>query len=282
MNKALFLSAALGLFVSTAMPAAAQHSSYGLFQYKTAKQSGANLKKWWAIETSVGAAFTGPVTHSEGLAISTIENPSPTVPDTIVAGTVVARPGAHMNINSNHQIIRITRNTIVSFSAGVDAMLIQSSFGATFAGTREVRNRALYAGQLGVPLTVDFKWGSDVDFDPYVPACFAIGGGVMPAATYAVHGVMNDVNFRVAPYAYASLGFYAGGCWKIRASYTPGNVPIMKGAEKDHQVAVSRLTVGAQNVMTIGVSRMLFSEHWRSARAWRGGRNGGSVGTRMF
>ena len=279
MNKTFLLFAALGVFAFSLRPVAAQE---GFFHYNRAKQSGANLKKWWSIEGTVGAAITGPITYSEGLAISTIENPATTTPDTVVAGTVVARPGAHVNLNSNHQLLRIASNTIFSFSAGLDATLIQSEFGTTYAGTKEVRNRALYAGQVAVPLTLDFKWGSDVDFDPYVPACFAIGGGFMPAATYALHGVTSDVNFRVAPYAYASVGFYAGGCWKIRASYTPGNVPIMKEAAKDHQVAVSRLTVGAQNMMTIGVSRMLFSEHWRSARAWRGGRNGGSVGTRMF
>ncbi len=266
---------------------AAQNSSrYNCLQYGCAKDGGANLKRWWKWEGTIGVTNTGPVTYTHGSRFETMPSHIAWAPyDSVRSGTAVPAsqvPGVNAALSKDHLLVRLSRSSMISFSAGVDVKVMQYSFEGFFAGLRATRVRPLMVGQVGIPLTVEYKWGCDVDFDPRVGGCFAVGGGAIPTFSQAYYGDVSDRTVRVAPYLYASAGFYAAGCWKIRASYIPGAFPIMTSAAKMHDgTTVNTLDVQGRAIMTVGLSRMLRSGDWRRAHAWRSETGGGKV-ARLF
>lgn len=192
--------------------------------------------------------------------------------DTTMSGTATQQYGFHAAVNTNHLLMRVSDNSMFSFSVGLDLSAQLHHFSGFYASFRTAKERPLMAGQLGAPLTLDYKWGCDVDYNADLRGCFAIGAGAMPLVSQAYFGERSDRIFRVAPYVYASAGFYAWGCWKVRASFIPGTSPIMTDASATHDdIAVNTLNVQAKNTFTIGLSRMLRSQNWRYASVSRGG-----------
>lgn len=136
-----------------------------------------------------------------------------------------------------------------------------------------------------MPLTLDVKWGSDVDFNSDVRACVSIGGGVMPGYARTIYGKHTGSAFYAAPYVYASVGFYAWGCWKVCASYMPGDFPVISEAVSADASATHTLRVQGGNMMQLGISRMMRSHDWNTGgHGWRTGgrRNGAGATTRLF
>ena len=284
MKKIIPAALLFSALIAGPIQANAQQKLFGGKGYRTTRNSGGNLKKWWKKEFTIGATQTGPITYTESLRFATPEGAGLNKIETVRTGVVEAQPGLHINVNANHLLVRLAPNTMLSFSAGVEANVLQGSFGSFYANTLEVAERPLYRGQVGMPLTLDLKWGADVDFNPDVPVCFAIGGGFMPAYARTIYGKYTGSAVHVSPYLYASAGFYAWGCWKLRASYIPGNFPVIPEASSSDIMATHTLRVQGSNVMQIGISRMMRSQDWRAGgHGWRtGGRRHGSGTTRMF
>lgn len=170
---------------------------------------------------------------------------------------------------------------MLSFSTGIQANFLRWKYEPFSGNTLKTTTVSLFYAQLGVPLTLDYKWGCDVDFDPEKKLCFAVGGGLIPMAGLSFSNFeSSQLKFRTAPYLYASVGFFAHGCWKIRASYLPGSYTVFKNASEDIGDIVKTLNVQGSDVISIGICLMDFSRDWGRASGYRTGSHGSGGGGR--
>ena len=254
--------------------------------YLKAKSEGKNLRSWWKGEGSFGIAYTGPVEYSHRLRYTKLVSYTEPlkVVDTTLRGSLQPQVGISANGNSNHLLVRTSENSIVSLSVGFEMLLGRfddmPSFELSDNGRNTVETNSMRYVQAGAPITLDYKWGCDVDFNPDLKACFAVGGGFMPMYSgTSNHRGAHVGGLRMPPYLYASLGFYAWGCWKVRASYIPGPFVNWEGKEGNNLGTLTQTsTMKGSNVFTIGISSMSFSQDWRDGRGDRGPGIGGGKG----
>lgn len=257
-----------------------------LLMYLKAKSEGKNLRSWWKGESSLGIAYSGPINYTHRLRYTKLGSylEQPKLVDTTMSGSLAAKVGFSFNGNSNHLLARLSENSILALSIGFEGEIIpfedMSNFVLSDNGRNATETSSAGYYQMGIPITLDYKWGCDVDFNPELKACFAAGGGLMPM--YSTIGDINGMHvggLRMPPYVYASVGFYAWGCWKLRASYIPGAFVDWRGQEGNNLGTLTQTsTIKGSNVFTIGISTMSFSQDWRDGRGDRGPGIGGGGG----
>ena len=249
--------------------------------YQKAKNEGANLRRWWKGEGTIGIAFSGPLNYTHRTRYD--ENPDPTEWfDSTIAGTAKPQLSFAVNGNSNHLITRLGASDILSISVGEQVNFMRWTFDAWSGSTRKADATKLIYVQLGIPVTLDYKWGCDVDFDPEQKSCFAIGVGGMPMYSMSLSNLEPaGSSFRIAPYAYASFGFYMRGCWKLRLSYLPGKYTVSKDALENVGGTINTLNIQGSNIITLGISHMSYSKDWGNGSAVRG-REGNSSSHHSF
>lgn len=255
--------------------------------YQKAKGEGKNLRRWWKGESTIGAAFTGPISYQHRLRYTTAGSyfvPSETF-DTVMRGTLAPKVGFSANGNSNHLLARLSESSILSLSVGMEMVITRfedmPSFVFSDNGKNATETSSMGYTLVGAPITLDYKWGCDVDFDPDVKACFAAGGGLMPLYGATTDHRGNHVGgLRTAPYVYASAGFYAWGCWKVRASYIPGTFINHSGQEAGYGGSLTQTSsMKGSNVFTVGLAYMAFSGDWNDGNGDRGPGIGGGRGS---
>jgi len=307
--KNRFLTAAVAaVLAALTLPnkAAAQFGGYGSYggyrsshhdaallnwlMYQAAKEDGKNLRRWWKQESTWGYAHAGPIKYSNRIYFDSSFYPGDAFGranafDTTLSGTAKPKYGFSVNGNSNHMIARTGRNSMITFSVGTQVDWVVYDDIKVFDAFADVNNRraensSLSLYQISLPLTLDFKSGCDVDFDPDQPICFAFGGGAAPTLS-----LVNTSNWGVSggrarwsPYIYGSVGFYAMGCWKVRASYMPGAFVNHTDEDDNSSSTVATMNLQGSNVFTIGISFMTYSWDWGEGQATRGGISGKSGG----
>jgi len=253
-------------------------------KYQQTKMEGGNLRKWWKGEGTIGLAFSGPVNYINENKYDSVENSHGQV-DTTIKGKATPLLSFHINMNSNHLLMRLSGSSILSISVGTQVDILRWKHEVFSGNTVETISESLVYAQIGVPVTLDYKWGCDVDFDPDQKACFAVGVGGMPLVGTGISGFLRSGGvLRVSPYLYASFGFYAWGCWKIRASYMPGKYTMAKDQTIDYGGSTNTLNAQGSNIIMLGISHMSYSRDWGKGNAWRGGggRHHNFEGGRMF
>jgi len=261
--------------------AAARAAYLDWLRYQKAKEEGSNLKKWWKGESTLGLAFTGPLQYSHRSKYDSVEHVSQRSYDSVIKGTAKPELSFHMNGNTNHMLARISDNSILSFSAGAEVNILRWKLETYNGNTLQRKTGSLLHAQFGAPLTLDYKWGCDVDFDRELKTCFAVGGGMMPLVGINLMSTESmSLSAKMAPYLYASFGFYAWGCWKIRASYMPGNYTVVKDATANYGGTTNTLNMQGGNNFMIGISHMSRSIDWGRGSGWRNGVKFGGGGGR--
>jgi len=238
-------------------------------KYKKYKEEGRNLIKWWRGEGGAGIVMSTPATYTQRSQFDGTFYNAPSM-DTTIKGTAKPEIGIHINSNANHMLARLGTSSILSFSWGFQFDVLRWKI-EEFNGTEtSTKSSELQYWQVGLPVTIDYKWGCDVDFQPEMKTCFAVGAGAMPLFATALDEGNNGSNFvRVAPYVYASFGVYAWGCWKIRASYMPGKFDIISDSKENFGSTINTLNVKGNHIFTIGISHMSRSYDWKDGGGWR-------------
>ncbi|PZF73606.1 hypothetical protein DN068_07745 [Taibaiella soli] len=248
-----------------------------LLAYKKAKSEGQNLCKWWKDEASLGISMSGPVTYSQRSQYTAIPNINEPSHDTTIMGAAKGLLSLHLNGNSNHLISRLGMNSILSLSVGIQVDMLHYQIQTFDNSTLNVVTQQPLYWQIGVPITLDYKWGCDVDFQPESRTCFAVGAGAMPMLGLSDYNFADlGQCFKVAPLVYASFGVYLMGCWKIRVSYMPGKFTIAKDYKSTVAATTTTLNMQGDHVFTIGIGHMQHSRDWKDGGGWRGsgGRGG--------
>lgn len=251
-----------------------QHSQYlaylDFLKYKKYKEEGRNLIRWWRGESTLGIVMSTPATYTQRRQFDGTFYNAPSI-DTTIKGNAQPEVGLHLNSNSNHMLARLGSGSILSFSWGFQFDFLRwkmEEFNGSEAGTKSTE---LQYWQFGLPLTIDYKWGSDVDFQPEMKTCFTVGAGAMPIfGTGFDQGGNNAGNsVRIAPYIYASFGVYLWGCWKIRASYMPGKFDIITDSKENYGSAINTMNIKGNHILTIGIAHMSRSSDWKDGGGWR-------------
>lgn len=279
------------LTVAFALPAFAQfgNSSHRQFnesmdraammdfiRYMNAKNNGENLKGWWKTEEILGITIAPKMPFALRSFYKAPEYSSQPSFDTTVVGEADYAFGIHLNTSSDHLLFRLGGNSIITLSHGALAQYITWHMPEIgLITTVNGKKGHLAALNFGLPITLDYKWGADVDWNPDVKACFAVGGGVVPQLNSGFFEMQNT-SFRgtIVPMVYASAGFYAGVCFKVRASWQPASYALFKGQETYDAGATRQLHATMPGTFNIGVGMMARSYDWRHARSWRTGPNG--------
>lgn len=95
--------------------------------------------------------------------------------------------------------------------------------GVYFPGEGNVDGDGTFT-MVGIPITVMYKSGGEVDCDPEQKFLWSVGAGAEPGLTSANYMTVSVNNhFVVRPYALAEIGVKAGWAWKLRATYFIGN-----------------------------------------------------------
>lgn len=245
-------------------------------RYMNAKNNGENLKAWWKTEEILGVTLAPKMPFALRSFYKAPEFSSQPSFDTTIVGEAAYSFGFHMNTSGDHLLFRMGRNSIVTLSHGAMAQYIVWKM-PEIGLAREVNGVKghLAVMNFGLPVTLDYKWGADVDWNPDLKACFAVGGGVLPQVNYGLFELQNT-SFRgtIVPMFYASAGFFVGVCLKVRASWQPAAYALFKGQES-YDVGVTRqLYTTMPGAFNIGVGVMSRSYDWRNARSWRTGPSG--------
>ena len=249
-----------------------------IMAYMKTKAEGGNLKGWWKGEETFGITYTGAATYKTAIKFTPGEFSTEKPIDTEMNISLTPKIGFHINGNSNHLLARVSDNSIITFSVGAQADFLGWTYPEVSPSSGKTENTTLGYVQFGLPLTIDFKSGADVDFDRSQKTCFAVGGGMYPRFGFVYSGKTYDnaTDFKMTPYLYASFGFFAGACWKIRASYMPGNFSIME-SRQDLGSTTTTTKVTGPGIYTLGIGIMDWSWDWGKGNGWRGG-GGGSGG----
>lgn len=242
--------------------------------YKKNRDEGGNLLKWWRGEGTYGIAIAGATTLSARNSYdSTGHLFGPPSFDTTVKSKVIPLLSFHVNGNSNYMLMRLDASSILSLSAGMQVDFLRwKCEPVDVSGTRDPTSK-LYYGHFGLPVTIDYKWGCDVDFLPEMKTCFAVGAGAMPKAGITFDNEFHTAgSFSVLPYAYVSFGVYTGffGCVKLRATYMPAQIDMYKNLNQSDGITNTTLNAQTNNVLTMGIAIMHYSKDWSKGWAQRG------------
>lgn len=248
--------------------------------YRRTKDEGGNLKKWWRSESTIGLSMSGPLNYSQHCLNEGTSGVAPF--DTVITGVAKSYISYAVNSNVNGLLFRVSSNSMISYSYGFDLTYLRYKIPTNDLSQPPGDDLSdIDVFRFGVPVTIDYKMGCDVDFDSEQPFCFAVGAGILPYVQMNLLRltVSDGTPFSVKPFIYADFGLYVLGCWKIRVSYTPGPVAIFNNQNLGFGADESTITASTANVITIGISHMKYSGDWRNARGWRTGRGEGGGGS---
>lgn len=130
--------------------------------------------------------------------------------------------------------------------------------------------------QMGLPVGVDVKLGSDAVTDKAVRFCSTFGLGVQPS--YNVTTLDMNVNidpiFNVNPYVKAEVGMFTGFCWKLRAMYTLLDQKYLTYKQRGIPdpnlplITESNASLTAKRHLTVSLIIMPFSLAWKRSEWW--------------
>jgi len=120
--------------------------------------------------------------------------------------------------------------------------------------------------QVSLPIGISYHVGCDVIKTRRLPLGAAFGVGLIPQYNMtALEGVNNSYNgssISVTPYAKAEFAFLFGICFKIRAMYTMGNVPLMDVNTNLGKLTDGPFSIGSTSNLSLSLILMPFSFSW--------------------
>ena len=268
----LATTALLCLFISQEVQAQSHYQyDWAAYRYRKALNRGKNMKRWWKEESSLGLAFAGPITVST----KTWDNSTPESSrfnNTTITNTAKPTFSVYGNLNRNGLLARTSENSMISLSYGGNVEYLRYNVEVLENATDTVLTPTVLGfGRGGIPITVDFKYGCDVNFTSEPRLSFSAGGGVMPnVGFFTASLVTEDYFYSVSPYFYASVGFFAWGCWKIRAAAIPGKY-VNFSSSTGNALAGTSSSASGSNVFNVGLIYMPHSSDWGTANGYRTG-----------
>ena len=132
-----------------------------------------------------------------------------------------------------------------------------------------------FTAQMGLPIGLDVKIGTDAMTDKAIRFCTTFGAGVHPSYSITAldYDISIDPKFNTNPYVKAEVGIFAGICFKLRALYTFGNMTYIDYNERKTDEAFLSLTENGSKLtsksnLTLSLIVMPFSWGWPRSEWW--------------
>lgn len=238
-------------------------------KYKERKENGQSVKSWQRYD--IGYSFTfASATYTDHY---TSVDMNGDLFDTTFTKKLVAKPIYGAMFSTYFPIAGMGENSILAIGLGIRANVYKWSTGDVALGSNYTYNYDYLTMDMGVPISVDMKWGCDAMLDKSNRTCFTLGIGGQP--TYIMTGVPTAVNadgsvslagssvFKVQPFIKAEAGFFAGICFKVRAMYNFANIKYLDMTGNDEQISLK----GTSN-FNLSIVLMPFSWDWGKEQWW--------------
>jgi|GEM_PF-1245587 len=238
-------------------------------KYKRLKDNGQNVKSWQRYD--IGYSFVFGSAHYTDHYIAVDGNGD--LFDTTFRKTLVAKPIYGLMFNTYFPLASMGDNGVLAIGLGIRANLYKWNTGDVSLGSNYTYNYDYLTMDMGVPISIDMKWGCDAMLDKSTRTCFTIGVGGQP--TYFATGVPSGINadgsvalagsnvVKITPFVKAEAGFFAGICFKVRAIYNFANIKYLDMTGDNEQISLK----GTSN-FNLSIVLMPFSWDWGKEQWW--------------
>jgi hypothetical protein len=125
--------------------------------------------------------------------------------------------------------------------------------------------------QYSLPIGVEYHVGCDVIKTQRLPFGAALGVGIIPqynmTALEGVNSSTTGSTFSVTPYAKAEVSVFAGICFKVRAMYTLGNVPLLDvNSQLKNNLTDGPFNISSTSNLSLSIILMPFSFGWHETK----------------
>lgn len=124
--------------------------------------------------------------------------------------------------------------------------------------------------EIGVPITLDFKFGCDATCAKNQRFCTTLGAGIYPTFAFTSFEDNAATGFGMAPVVKYEVGFYKGICMKFRVLYSFDNIQYISksGSVFKQDDLASNFTLTGKSTLTISAVFMPFSFLWERKGWW--------------
>lgn len=268
MNLSLSLKRMAGLIACAFLfhvPADAQVSSFvqTYSRYESRKAEGKNVNSYLSYYAQYGVAFTAAdYTHTF---IGTDANGEPVGEQSIYNHYDLK--GISIGAGMYFPIADISDNSKIAFNLLIVFNVFNYEPGRITTSPYSTYDYSIQSFQVGVPLTLDYKYGGEANFDKTEKVSFTLGAGLSPMMNATGIGPMSNLKFNIRPYVHAELGIFAGIEWRIHFAYYAGQSKLLdlnsSAAFMDAMPDNSRITMNSSSLYTVGIAIMPFSFDWK-------------------
>lgn len=123
--------------------------------------------------------------------------------------------------------------------------------------------------QLGLPVSLDVKFGAEASLQKHAKYTATIGVGAIPSGTITVDLDNAEYAWGVNPFAKAEIGAKAGIIWKLRFQYTMGPVTFFNGNNTftEGNTSSTRELIG-NGIASVSLVLMPFSWNFQEDGWW--------------
>lgn len=124
--------------------------------------------------------------------------------------------------------------------------------------------------EVGLPITLDFKFGCDATSTKNQHFCTSIGAGIYPSYALTSFEDNTATGFSVAPVVKYEVGFFKGICMKFRLLYSLDNIKYISkdGSVFKQDDLASDFTLKGKSTFTISAIFMPMSFLWKKKGWW--------------
>ncbi|MBS1688973.1 MAG: hypothetical protein JSS96_09630 [Bacteroidetes bacterium] len=238
-------------------------------KYKSMKENGQSVKSYQRYDIGFSFAFASADYKDH----YTTVDMNGDLFDTTLRRKLVAKPVYGLSFSTYFPVAGMGENSILAIAVGVRGNVYKWNTGNVVLGPNYTYNYDYLTMDMGVPISVDMKWGCDAMLDKSTRTCFTIGIGGQP--TYLMTGTPTGINtdgsvslagsnvFKVQPFIKAEAGFFAGICFKVRAMYNFANIKYLDMSGDNEQISLQ----GTSN-FNLSIVLMPFSWDWGKEQWW--------------
>jgi len=204
--------------------------------------------------------------------------------DTSVTKNMTAKVGFGVSTGTSIPIYRFGKTSSLAIS--IHLMINEFIWGSlnqaynldgSFTTTTGSTDLTGLTEQYALPIGLDYKFGTDAVASRHTHVGFSMGAGVMPQYNITILESANlssaaggaGVNFGVNPYVKAEASFYFRTCFKLRAFFSFGDVPLIDQSKNLASITDGPFKLTGKSNLNLSFAVLPFSYRWgKIKREW--------------
>ncbi|PZF71718.1 hypothetical protein [Taibaiella soli] len=197
------------------------------------------------------------------------DSESLTVSDSTHSDKITSKGGFGATLGTYFPIAKIgTRGSLAISTTFLFNAIAWEPGGFSYSSNSQTGTTSTGSGtmEMALPIGVDYKFGCDAIQDKSRRFCYSLGAGFYPSYTMTVYKGNNGTAGHLLPYLKGEIGFFAGICFKARATYSFGNIKYVSYEESGGNTAIN---LSGKSGLTLSLIMMPMSWKWGKAEWWR-------------